>query len=102
MNDHQAIAVFLGPSLSIVQARQILAADYYPPARKGDIYRIITSGLKAIILIDGIFHNAPSIWQRELLCAIEEGIQVFGASGMGALRAAELGIFWHDWSRYYF
>src|SRR5262249_7342489 len=35
-------------------------------------------------------HNTPSVWQRELLEAIEQGIRVLGASSMGALRAAEL------------
>ncbi|MFM6007980.1 MAG: TfuA-like protein, partial [Sphaerospermopsis kisseleviana] len=81
---------FLGPSLPRHKAAQILNAQYYPPASKGDIYRIITSGVKAIILIDGIFHSKPSIWHRELIHAMEEGIQVFGASSMGALRASEL------------
>ena len=59
-------------------------------ARKGDIYRVIVSGVKTIILIDGVFHSTPSVWQRELLQAMEEGIRVLGASSMGALRAAEL------------
>ncbi|WP_066377817.1 TfuA-like protein [Anabaena sp. CA = ATCC 33047] len=90
MNKSPSVAVFLGPSLPRQQARQILDADYYPPASKGDIYRIMASGVKTIILIDGIFHGKPSIWHRELIHAIEEGIQVFGASSMGALRAAEL------------
>jgi hypothetical protein len=90
MNVADSIAVFLGPSLPKHQARQILDARYYPPASKGDIYKIIASGVKAIILIDGIFHSRPSVWHRELVQAIEEGIQVFGASSMGALRAVEL------------
>jgi hypothetical protein len=87
---NESVAVFLGPSLPRDQARQILDAHYYPPASKGDVYRIMASGVKTIILIDGIFHGKPSIWHRELIHAIEEGIQVFGASSMGALRAAEL------------
>jgi hypothetical protein len=84
------IAVFLGPSLPPEQARGILAADYHPPARKGDIYRILATGVETIILVDGVFHNTPSIWPREILDALQEGIQVVGASSMGALRAAEL------------
>jgi hypothetical protein len=83
-------AVFLGPSLPREQARALLDADYLPPARKGDIYRLIPSGVRTIVLIDGVFHTTPSVWQRELLDAIDEGIQVLGASSMGALRAAEL------------
>jgi hypothetical protein len=82
--------VFLGPSLPRHEAKKILAADYYPPARRGDVYRIVASGIKTIVLIDGVFHSAPSIWPREILDAIAEGIQVLGASSMGALRAAEL------------
>ncbi|MBC7909920.1 MAG: hypothetical protein H7Y30_05440 [Pyrinomonadaceae bacterium] len=86
----KSIAVFLGPTLCVDQARALLDADYYPPARKGDVYRIMASGVKTIVLIDGVFHNTPSVWQRELLNALEDGIQVLGASSMGALRAAEL------------
>lgn len=71
----------------------MLDADYYPPAGKGDVYRIIASGVKTIVLIDGVFHNAPSVWQRELLDAMDEGIRVVGAASMGALRAAELHLF---------
>ncbi len=84
------MAVFLGPSLAVNSAREILEARYLPPARRGDIYRVMTSGVDTIVLIDGVFHNTPSVWQRELLDAIEDGIQVIGASSMGALRAAEL------------
>jgi hypothetical protein len=82
--------VFLGPSLPRDAAAQILTADYRPPARKGDIYAVLTSAVRRIILVDGIFHSGPSVWQREILAALDEGIEVFGASSMGALRAAEL------------
>ncbi len=84
------VVVFLGPSLHQDEARTLLDADYLPPARKGDVYRILASGVKTIVLIDGLFHTTPSVWHRELLDAIEEGIDVVGASSMGALRAAEL------------
>lgn len=84
------IAVFLGPTLPRDRASALLTADYYPPARKGDIYRLIPSGVKTIALIDGVFHSTPSVWQREIIEALAEGIQVIGASSMGALRAAEL------------
>jgi hypothetical protein len=86
----QSIAVFLGPSLPYTEAKKILAADYFPPASRGDIYRIIASGVRTIVLIDGIFHSTRSVWQREILDALGAGIEVLGASSMGALRAAEL------------
>jgi hypothetical protein len=82
--------VFLGPSLSIARARQILDAEYAPPVRAGDVYRRLASGVKRIVVIDGLFHGAPSVWHREVVDALDEGIEVVGASSMGALRAAEL------------
>ena len=48
------------------------------------------SDVRAIVLVDGVFHGRAPVWQRELLCAMESGIRVYGASSMGALRAAEL------------
>lgn len=86
-------AVFLGPSLRKDEARQILDSDYYPPVKKGDIYRIIASGVKTIILIDGVLPGARPVWHREILEAIDRGIAVCGASGIGAVRAAELQAF---------
>jgi len=90
LNSRKDIAVFLGPSLDQKSAREILDATYYPPVSKGDVYKIIPSGVKTIVILDGVFHSTPSVWQRELLDAIGEGILVVGASSMGALRAAEL------------
>src|SRR5262245_8594564 len=85
----EPIAVFLGPSLPREQARAILEARYEPPARMGDIYRIL-GDVRAVVLIDGVFHSVPAVWQREILDALAEGVPVYGASSMGALRAAEL------------
>jgi len=90
MKSFHTTAVFLGFSLKKEQASQILAADYYPPAQTGDIYRIIATGVEKIILIDGFFYSTRPVWQRELLDALDEGIEVWGASGIGALRAVEL------------
>lgn len=44
----------------------------------------------AIALIDGVFKDAPTVRHREILWALSQGIPVFGAASMGALRAAEL------------
>lgn len=90
MKSFHTTAVFLGLSLKKEQASQILTADYYPPAQKGDIYRIVATGVEKIILIDGFIYNKRPVWQRELLDAIDQGIEVWGASAIGALRAVEL------------
>jgi hypothetical protein len=84
------IVVFLGPSLPADEASALLDAEYRPPARQGDVYRVLAAGVDTIVLIDGVFHNTPSVWQRELLDALEDGITVVGGASMGAIRAAEL------------
>lgn len=83
-------AVFLGPSLDVERARAILPANYYPPVRMGDIYRLLATGVRRIAIIDGVFHATTPVWPREILAALQAGIEVIGASSMGALRALEL------------
>lgn len=84
------VAVFLGPSLDRDRAQAILPANYYPPVRMGDVYRLVTCGARAIVIIDGVFHATTPVWQREIVDALDNGIAVIGASSMGALRAVEL------------
>jgi hypothetical protein len=87
------IVVFLGPTLPLVQAREHLDATFLPPAARGDVYRAAQSRPKIIALIDGYFSSVPSVRHKEILWAMSEGIHVFGAASMGALRAAELAQF---------
>ena len=83
--------IFLGPTLEIPWARTILSADYLQPARQGDIYRTVRDRRPwAIGLVDGVFLDAPAVWHREILWAMTQGVHMFGAASMGALRAAEL------------
>jgi hypothetical protein len=89
MNVH----VFLGPSVPIEDARSILDATYRPPVVMGDVYRAVRDGAEAIGIIDGLFEQIPSVFHKEVLFALEQGVTVWGASSMGALRAAELEAF---------
>src|SRR5512136_850779 len=84
------IIVFLGPSLERETAESILAADYRPPARRGDLLRAVEDGATIICLIDGVFHQESAVAHREILTAIKRGVVVVGSSSMGALRAAEM------------
>lgn len=84
------ICVFLGPSMPLYEAQVILKARYFPPAQQGDILSIVTQFRpKIIALIDGFFMQTLSVWHKEILYALHQGILVLGASSMGALRAAE-------------
>jgi hypothetical protein len=82
--------IFLGPSLSPVRARTILDATYLPPAAMGDLYGALALRPQVIGLVDGLFEQVPAVWHKEILFALSSGVHVYGASSMGALRAAEL------------
>jgi hypothetical protein len=92
MQDNRVI-VFLGSTLPISEAKEILTADYRGPAARGDIYIATTERPKAILLIDGFFESVGSVFHKEILWALSQGVYVYGASSMGALRAAELASF---------
>lgn len=82
--------VFLGPSLPVASAKTVLDADYRPPAAQGDVYRAVQGGARVIGIVDGFFERVPAVWHKEILWALTQGVHVFGAASMGALRAAEL------------
>jgi hypothetical protein len=84
------IVIFVGPSLPTEEARQILDAEYRPPAARGDIAAAAADGARVIGLIDGVFFQDCSVGHREIVGVIESGVRVLGSSSMGALRAAEL------------
>jgi len=85
--------VFAGPTLRAEDRALLPGAEFLPPAQQGDVYRAARERPAAIGLIDGFFEHVPAVWHKELLWALSEGIHVFGASSMGALRAAELASF---------
>ncbi|GAA1118515.1 MULTISPECIES: TfuA-like protein [Kitasatospora] len=89
------VHVFLGPSLPVEQARAVLDAQYHPPVSCGDVTELVLDREppKAIVLVDGLFEQVPTVWHKEILFALERGVRVFGAASMGALRAAELAAF---------
>jgi hypothetical protein len=88
-----SIYVFVGPTLPADQAREELDAIYLPPASEGDVYRAARRKPKAIGIIDGYFQCIPAVWHKEILWAMGQGVRVYGAASMGALRAAELAAF---------
>lgn len=83
------IVLFAGPSLG---RGAVASADIElrPPAAEGDVYRAARERPRAIALIDGYFEAQPAVWHKEILWAMAQGIHVYGAASMGALRAAEL------------
>ncbi|MDQ1490416.1 MAG: hypothetical protein QOJ23_2930 [Actinomycetota bacterium] len=86
--------VFLGPSLSPRLVPRHPALRYLPPVRRGDLPALLgRSPLPArIAVIDGEFGQSLSVSVTELRDALRGGVEVWGASSMGALRAAECSV----------
>lgn len=84
------IHVFLGPTLAHRDADALVDAVLHPPVAQGDVLRACADGATTIAIIDGYFELVPSVWHKEILLAMENGVTVCGAASMGALRAAEL------------
>ena len=87
------VMVFTGPTISAEDAAAHLDATYLPPAEQGDVYRAARERPLVIGIVDGSFERIPAVFHKEILWAMREGIHVFGAASMGALRAAELADF---------
>ena len=85
--------VFAGPSLAGQQISGNSRLDIRDPVRQGDVYLATLERPSAIGIIDGYFEGVPSVWHKEILWAMSQGIPVLGAASMGALRASELDTF---------
>ncbi len=84
--------LFIGPSLH-GRLANLDGLIVSPPACQGDIFAAVELGAAAIGLVDGVFGFVPSVWHKEILYALENGVHLLGAASMGALRAAECAAF---------
>ncbi|MGW7343071.1 TfuA-like protein [Streptomyces sp. NPDC054854] len=85
------IHVYVGPTLPA--SEPVLAAPglrVLPPARHGDLFDAAIGAGDTVVLIDGVYHQAPALRHKEILAAMGRGVTVLGAASIGALRAAEL------------
>jgi len=80
--------VFAGPSIADLRL-PMEGIVFRRPAQYGDIIRAVEDEANVIGIIDGHFGQVASVWHKEILFALSEGVQVLGAASMGALRAAE-------------
>ena len=86
--------VFAGPSLPPAsRPTDMPEIEWRPPVRQGDVVRAALTGPDVIGVVDGYFEVVPTVWHKEILWAMAQGIHVFGAASIGALRAAELDAF---------
>lgn len=82
------IHLFSGPTLAGVAIPDGIRT--HPPVAVGDILRLLRERPTVIAIVDGYFERMAAVWHKEILLALEQGVTVYGAASMGALRAAEL------------
>src|SRR5947207_7310644 len=85
--------IFTGPSLPPRLRPDDTRFEWRRPVRQGELYRAALAHPTVIGVIDGYFEVVPTVWHKEILWAMAQGIHVFGAASIGALRAAELDSF---------
>jgi hypothetical protein len=82
--------IFAGPSLPPAFRPEDPALEWRPPVKQGDVYEAALARPAIIGIIDGFFEVTPTVWHKEILWAMAQGIHVYGSASIGALRAAEL------------
>ena len=85
--------IFAGPSIPPSVRPNVPAVEWRPPIQQGDLYRAALERPAIIGVVDGYFELVPTVWHKEILWAMAQGIHVYGAASIGALRAAELADF---------
>lgn len=93
MNALPRAFIFAGPSLPPSTRPSDPALEWYPPVRQGDVYQAALTRPAIIGITDGYFEVTPTVWHKEILWAMAQGIHVYGSASIGALRAAELHFF---------
>jgi hypothetical protein len=89
MNPDGKTVIFLGPSLEPNEALEHLRARYLAPIRRGDLPAVIADGAKSVGIVDGEFGQSLAVSVMEVCAALRQGVRIWGAASMGALRAAE-------------
>ncbi len=85
--------IFAGPSMPPEFRPEDPALEWRPPVKQGDVYEAALARPAIIGIIDGYFEVTPTVWHKEILWAMAQGIHVYGSASIGALRAAELAPF---------
>lgn len=80
--------IFLGPSLPVAEAREIIDADYRAPLRSGDLDSIACAATVGVI--DGVLDRTARTGTAEIRRTLARGICILGAASTGALIASRV------------
>ena len=86
------IVVFAGPSLNLAEGSEIIPdALFLPPLKPADLISAIENHRPDVVCIaDDYSGRAAAVWHSEILYAMQQGVKVYGAAAIGAIRALEL------------
>ena len=85
------VFVFLGPTLPVAEAQEILDAPYLPPVVAGDVCALVARRPRAIGIIDGLFEQVPSVRYKEILYALS----LFETENRRRVHPAVRGLLYH-------
>lgn len=86
----ESAVVFAGGSITREEAPVDDDLVWSGPAEQGDMLAAVLEGFSTILVIDGYFYSRFPCTTFEVMLALENGRDVFGAASIGALRAVEL------------
>ncbi|MDP6523542.1 MAG: YcaO-like family protein [Kiritimatiellia bacterium] len=86
----ETTVVFAGGSISPGDVPPDADVVWAGPAEQGDMLAAVLEGFSTILVIDGYFYSRFPCTTFEVMLALEHGLNVFGSSSIGALRAVEL------------
>jgi hypothetical protein len=85
------VHVFAGPTVSGREIRTVLPdAVVHPPVAAGDLSALPAGAGDMVVILDGLMAGGRAVRHKEILGLLDGGVEVWGAGGLGALRAAEL------------
>ncbi|MCZ7456292.1 TfuA-like protein [Streptomyces sp. WMMC940] len=94
MKHASRLVVTAGPTISREEVRGVLPeAEVRGPVAADQVLRWEWNAGDTLVVIDGVFLQSRAVRHKELLALLDRGVTVYGASSMGALRAAELEAF---------
>lgn len=84
------LVAFLGPSLASEEARRIVPdVVLLPPVCQGDLTSAVRNlSPRAVLVVDGEFSQALSVWHKEVLHALELGVPALEGQKIAAAPAA--------------
>ena len=82
--------VYGASSLQPLDPQLLAQIELHPPARRGDLAPLLERRPGTVLLVDGLFGGSLTTTATECRELLDAGWTVVGASGLGALRAADL------------